>query len=258
MRITALVENNSEREGIGAEHGLSLYVELGSERILFDMGQTELFAENAEKMGIDLSRVTLAVLSHGHYDHGGGLDRFLKENTTAPVYLHPKALEPHFHGPERYIGLDPSLKAEKRLVPICDGMKIAQGLTLFCSEGKKAFFPFSTPELTVVKDGVHVPDDFSHEIYLLAEENGKRVLFSGCSHKGIANVARWFCPHVAVGGFHVSKLPPGEELSSLAEELNETGSFFVTCHCTGLAQYEFMKERMPRLSYLAAGETVEL
>ena len=57
--------------------------------------------------GVDLAAVDLAVLSHGHYDHGGGLARFLELNSTAPVYLNEHAFEPHYHGAERYIGLDP-------------------------------------------------------------------------------------------------------------------------------------------------------
>ena len=71
MYVTVLVENTSFTEGLRAEHGLSLYIEANDKKILFDMGQTELFADNAEKLGIHLADVDVAVLSHGHYDHGG-------------------------------------------------------------------------------------------------------------------------------------------------------------------------------------------
>ena len=73
MKIIALVENTSKRPEIGCEHGLSLYIEAAGQKILFDMGQSALFAENAAVLGADLAAVSLCVLSHGHYDHGGGL-----------------------------------------------------------------------------------------------------------------------------------------------------------------------------------------
>ena len=129
MKITALTENTS-RKGLPYEHGLSLYIETEKHNILFDTGQTELFAKNAEMLGIDLGKVDIAVLSHGHYDHGGGLKRFLELNKTAPVYMSKFAFEPHYNGAQKYIGLDLSLRGSGRIV-FTDGVtKNADGLTI--------------------------------------------------------------------------------------------------------------------------------
>ena len=87
MKITCLAENTTSRPDIEAEHGLSLYIETNGKKILFDMGQGELFIRNAKRLGIDLSDVDIAVISHGHYDHGGGLRSFLEINKKAPVYI---------------------------------------------------------------------------------------------------------------------------------------------------------------------------
>ena len=101
------MENTASRPDVTAEHGLSLLIEAGGHAVLFDMGQSEAFADNAQKMGVDLNRVDAAVLSHGHYDHGGGLGRFFRENDHAPVYMHAQAFEPHYSH-ERFIGLNPA------------------------------------------------------------------------------------------------------------------------------------------------------
>lgn len=87
MLITSLVENTST-QGLPVEHGLSLHIRLDQGRqVLFDMGQRILFAENAQRLGIHLEEVDLAVLSHGHYDHGGGLRAFFRLNSHAPMYV---------------------------------------------------------------------------------------------------------------------------------------------------------------------------
>ena len=72
MIIKVLSENTAASDEFGCEHGLSLYVETGKHRLLFDTGASDLFAKNAARLGVELSAVDTAVLSHGHYDHGGG------------------------------------------------------------------------------------------------------------------------------------------------------------------------------------------
>ena len=257
MKITALTENTS-RKGLPYEHGLSLYIETEKHNILFDTGQTELFAKNAEMLGIDLGKVDIAVLSHGHYDHGGGLKRFLELNKTAPVYMSKFAFEPHYNGAQKYIGLDLSLRDSGRIV-FTDGVtKIGDGLTLYSCNEKEKLLDLGSFGLNTKENGEMIPDDFRHEHYLLIEENGKRVLISGCSHKGIVNIESWFKPDVLIGGFHLSKLEPGDKLKSIAQRLNSYGTSYYTCHCTGAEQYEFMKRFMDRLGYISAGDSISV
>ena len=98
MKIWTLMENAAAREDLAAEHGLSLLIETGAHRILFDSGQSGAFADNAEKMGLNLGTVDLAVLSHGHYDHSGGLLRFLEYNDRAKIYVDQYAFDCCWHG----------------------------------------------------------------------------------------------------------------------------------------------------------------
>lgn len=257
MLITALAENTSAREEIGCEHGLSLYIRWQGRTILFDMGQGDLFARNAAALGLELRQVDWAVLSHGHYDHGGGLARFLQENDTAPVYVNPFAFQPHYNARGKEIGLDPALASHPRLVfpqgdcPLCEGAWLLR-------PRRQRRRPLDSAGLTAEVDGVLQPEDFRHEQYLLLEEDGKRVLFSGCSHNGAAEIVDWFRPDVLVGGFHLMRRPLDRALVDTARDLERLGAAYLTCHCTGEAQYGFLRPYLSRLRYLSAGMTAEV
>ncbi len=243
MRIVTLVENTTRHPELAAEHGLSLYIETEKHKILFDAGQSAAFADNAEKLGIDLTQADLAVLSHGHYDHGGGLSCFLQINDRSPVYMNPHAFEGHYNASDKYIGLEESLRECGRIRFASDGETIGEGLTLYsaisCPE------PIQPFGLTVRQQGALVPEDFRHEQYLLMEEAGKRVLISGCSHRGILNIVRHFRPDVLIGGFHFMKMDPdGEALAAAAERLKGYETVYYTGHCTGQNQLDRLKTLM--------------
>lgn len=256
MKLTVLTENTS-RYGLPAEHGLSLYIEANGRKMLFDMGQTGLFAENAQALGIDLSFVEFAVISHGHYDHGGGLKRFLELNSKAPVYLSSRAFGEHYNGAEKYIGLDKTLQNNSRLVFTDGETKIAEGFTLYSCPEMKTVCELGSFGLNIKRNGVLMPEDFRHEHYLMIEENGKRILISGCSHRGAVNIEEHFQPDVFIGGFHFSKLED-EKLRELAQMLDTRDTAYYTCHCTGVQQYEHMKKRVSMLKYISAGQSIEL
>ena len=256
MRITALVENTSIDESIKSEHGLSLYIETEDKKILFDTGQTDLFFENAKKLGIDLEGVDMLILSHGHYDHGGGMRHFFEINKKAKVYVNRASFGDYYNGTEKYIGLDKELKNSERIVFVDDEMRIEESLSLYSCNEKERINNLGSFGLTEFKDGGFLPDEFLHEQYFLIEEKGKRVLISGCSHKGVMDITNWFKPDVLVGGFHFSKLPLDEKLASYAKYLDSFDTTFYTCHCTGVAHYEFMKKYMNDLNYLSAGQSI--
>ena len=256
MTITSLLENTSEREDILTEHGLSLYIETKSHKILFDMGQSDLFAHNAKKLNVDLSDVDLAILSHGHYDHGGGLAHFLTINEKAPVFIHKDAFLPHYNGTEKYIGLDPSLSDHPRLLYTDDSLRLDDGLMLFSCNDRTKKYPLGSFGLTEKTENGYIPDDFRHEQYLLIKEDGKTVLISGCSHKGIIDITSWFLPDILIGGFHFSKMPLDDTLIHAAKLLDSYPTVYYTCHCTGEAQFSMMQEQMSDLFYLSCGQTI--
>lgn len=254
MKIWVLMENTA-LEGFAAEHGLSLYIEAAGQRILFDMGQSEAFAHNAEKLGIDLSKVDLAVISHGHYDHGGGLGRFLQVNETAPVYLSRHAFEPHFNAVGKDIGLDPALASHPRLRFVEEQALLAPRVGLYCCKKETPLQPIEAYGLTCGAQ----PEDFRHELYLQIEEPERTVLISGCSHRGIVNIAGRFQPDVLVGGFHFKSVDPDDpKLLKTAGRLMEQKTVYYTGHCTGQTQFAAMKAVMgSRLHSFHSGSIIE-
>ena len=106
-------------------------------------------------------------------------------------------------------------------------------------------------------------DDFLHEQYLILAENGRRIVISGCSHKGILNIVNWLKPDVLIGGFHFVRLDPAGEdrafLEDAAKELLTHDCIYYTGHCTGEAAFAFLKERMgDKLQAIHAGTEILL
>lgn len=139
MKITVLMENATPSDRFAARHGLSLFLETeGGVRILFDVGPDESFLENALAAGVDVRTAHAAVLSHGHFDHGGGLRAYLDATaelpSPAPIYYAEHAFDRHVAGtPEHHhdIGLDPALKDDPRFIKAADGQRLGDNLLLF-------------------------------------------------------------------------------------------------------------------------------
>lgn len=272
MKITSIIENTSTI-GLPVEHGLSLYVQLDNgQNVLFDMGQRRLFTENAERLGLSISNVETAIISHGHYDHGGGLRAFLELNNKAKVYLHKDAFQSHYSLRDNglaYIGLDKELKGNNRLIE-CDSLeKLSDNMVLFadvmgnccCPNGNRLLFGPSEIQ----------NDIFTHEQNLIIEENGNIILFAGCAHNGIINIIRKAeevtgkMPTHVLAGMHLVKsgLNATDENKFIAELAQELQAYkdckFYTMHCTGLEQYDKLKTIMGnQIEYLSCGETIQI
>ncbi len=261
MKITVLSENTAISENLASEHGLSLYIETENHKILFDTGQSDIFYKNATILGIDLSEVDIAVISHGHYDHGGGLKKFMEINSSAPIFISTYAFDSYF-SQNGYIGLDASLKDNPRFVKVNDKYEIEDGLEIIPSGNIKLKFKVESYGLETLKDSIRVPDKFNHEQYLKITENDKTVIISGCSHKGILNIMNHFYPDVLIGGFHFMKIDPNtekEKLKLISSWLSQYNTLYYTCHCTGLSQYHVIKSIMGmNLNYISTGSNIKI
>ncbi len=263
MKIHVLMENTSCRPEFMAEHGLSLLIETGNRRILFDTGASPAFADNAERLGINLDTVDAAVLSHGHYDHGGGINRFLQLNHHARVWTSPYAFLPHFNASGKDIGLPPELASNERLSTThAEVTELYEGITIHSFATLPDTYPAEGAGMETIINGERQPDDFRHEQYLLIQEGHKRILISGCSHRGILNIATHFRPDILVGGFHFMKASPvadAPRLRAVAETLLQLPTSYHTGHCTGEAAFCLLKQHMgERLQAFQSGMTLEL
>ncbi len=286
MKIICLMENTAQADNILSEHGFSLYVETTKHKLLIDAGQTDSFAENAKTLGVDLSKVDMAMLSHGHYDHSGGLMRFAQINNTAPIYMQSNAGGEYYHTNdtlEKYIGIDKGILALPQVRLVNGNVRIDAEISVFTGVKGRRHFPSGNYELTVrveagkckVDDNVSlevnyrfIQDDFSHEQYVVIEEDGKRVLISGCAHNGILNILDEFekiygCdPDMVISGFHLMKKDgysdeDVENIKAIAEELSNMDTTFYTGHCTGEEPFDIMKKIMgDKLHYIHSGDEI--
>lgn len=275
MRIINLVENTEGASGCGSEHGLSFYIETEHHKLLADTGASDLLLKNAEKLGIDLTKVDTVILSHGHYDHGGGILPFAEINPAAKIYIPAAAFGAYYSlrdGAPRYIGLAEEIRRLPQVV-IVDGtaagiFRIDDELSLFSGIGNTYPIPSANRNLRVkTKQGLR-QDDFRHEQCLVVSEGGRKVLLSGCAHHGILNVLDRYRelfggePDVAISGFHMMKTSGYSEedldmIADTAKELCKVSTVFYTGHCTGTEPFEAMKKIMGgQLRYVHSGDEI--
>lgn len=275
MKVVTLIENRSISNEYKHQHGLSLYIETEKHKILFDTGADESFIDNASKLGVNLEDIDIAVISHGHYDHGGGLEGFLRVNNKAKIYIGRAAFEVHLKkilGIFKYnIGLKKDLAENSRFVFVHDIVRIDDEIILFNNiKGSKLLPKGNDKLLKKSSSGLIEKDDFEHEINLLIRENGRYNLVCGCAHRGIVNIierAREIINknlNAVIGGFHLMRMKAENpehrdflgELTSILGS-NEVAKYY-TCHCTGNEAYSYLSNRMNNLNELKTGMIIDI
>lgn len=271
MKVVTLLENRTISKDYRSKHGLSLYIETKNHKILFDMGPDSAFLKNAIKLGIDLKEVDIAVISHGHYDHGGGLRTFLNINSKASIYIGKGAFNKHYKKLCRIfnynIGLNRDIKNNNRIIFVDGMLKIDEGLVLFGDIKGDLLYPIGNKTLFAKHDVLKL-DDFNHEINLMVEENKKHILFCGCAHKGIINIiskGKLIINNnidIVIGGFHLKRMNPNESktfLDELSKHLKNSNALkFYTCHCTGEIEYNYLEKSLDNLFDLKTGDIIQI
>ena len=278
MKIVNLIENTEGKPGCINEHGLSFYIETEKHKLLLDLGQTDSAIQNANILGVDLKAVDTVVLSHGHYDHSGGIMPFSEINDHATIYMQQSAGGKYYADDGkrliddryRYIGINKDILKLPQVKLINGDFVLDDELEVFTIKNRTHMLPFTNKRLLIKTENGFVPDEFKHEHFLVVKENGLTVLMSGCAHNGILSILDAYkekygtLPDVVISGFHLMlkreyRENELQEVRSIAEELSNYQSQFYTCHCTGVPAYEEMKKIMgDKLKYVHSGEAITL
>ena len=279
MKFQFLLDNKTENSKCMAEWGLSVLIESAEKKILLDTGLTDLYKDNAEALGVDLTDVDALVISHGHFDHTGGVPSFVKINRKAPVYLHRDALYVSYGETDGEVETEAcsirwnedEMEAVWPRIQFTGGMvKLYDNVTLIGDIPDLEGYPATEQfwRRLEKEDGSFelIPDTMSHEQVIVVEEEAGLYIFSGCSHRGVVPTLR-----------HVQSLMPGKRIAGLiagmhlypaspemrrkiVEEIAQLDMDVVLpVHCTGMDAILQMKALMGDKCVVAcAGDKYEL
>jgi 7,8-dihydropterin-6-yl-methyl-4-(beta-D-ribofuranosyl)aminobenzene 5'-phosphate synthase len=247
MRIITLIENLVYKEGLVAEHGLALYIETENKKILFDTGQSGLFLQNAQKLGINIEDIDILILSHGHFDHTGGLYPFLEKNSKAKVYAKQNIFIPKYSGKTRFIGtLYNEGLLKNRLFYIDTITEIT--VNVFIMPNINIYNPTDThfKGLNRKVNNKFIPDEFDDELFIVVKQNEKINIVTACSHKGITNICTTATEYfklpvgLILGGFHMKETTTEEYIQFTHYCRSIQPESIGVCHCTGIEKYADM------------------
>ena len=257
-RLTVVVDNHAAR-GLTAEHGFALWLQYEGRTIMFDTGNKEALLPNSQALGLDLSMVSELVLSHGHYDHTGGVEVILDQAREVEVYLHQAVFQPRYVGkngttePVRMPG-----KSMQALGHVKD--EAIHWMTRNKQISKNIGITGPIPRITDFEDtgGAFYydqegkrPDPIDDDIAVWLRTSEGLVVCVGCSHAGIVNTLKSILTstkeqrvHTVIGGLHLLNASE-ERLEQTAAALNGFGvKKLVACHCTGDSAITYLKNHL--------------
>jgi 7,8-dihydropterin-6-yl-methyl-4-(beta-D-ribofuranosyl)aminobenzene 5'-phosphate synthase len=268
--ITMLVDNQAG-DGLASEHGLSLLIEADDRRILLDTGQGGALESNVPALGVDLSRVDVLVLSHGHFDHTGGVPQVLREAPDIEVYCHPGVLQTRYSirdGQAKPIGIPrPSLEAlerlpAERLHPVRGSLMLSPKIWVTAPIPRATAYEDTGGPFFLDPHGEQ-PDTIEDDLALWIETGQGLVVCLGCAHAGVVNtldhiraVTKGARVRALVGGFHLGSADR-ERMDETVSALRDLGpDLVVPCHCTGADAVAAIRDALgERVGRAAAGMT---
>ena len=264
IRVTTLTENTANRDFIG-EWGLSMLVDTGDLRILMDTGKSFSAVYNAQLLNIDLSRIDKIVLSHGHYDHTGGLREVLKRAGSKDIIGHPDIFSEKYAQAqgesERYIGI-PFIQKELNSLGAnfsfsTEPINISKDVMTTGEIPLITTYEDIDPNLYVKQDDVLIPDPLADDLALIIDSNFGLVIFVGCSHRGIINtilraqeLTGRESVYAVIGGTHLSQASDNRLEQTIADLRRIGIQKLGVSHCTGFNAAKRLAQEFPKSFFL--------
>jgi len=274
MTLLSLMDDYCPKRGLRGEHGLSLYIEMDRTKILFDTGQGASFLDNARFLGVALASLDAVILSHGHYDHGGGLSALyehLRQSPPLPPLFAGRGFDRlrKSKGPEglKDIGLSLPATPEDFPVPIIvDSLRQLAPRIHILPPAERLDGSEPNPRFRRMEGETDLVDAFTDELSLVIDEDGGIVVVTGCAHRGIVNIVRAALRafpgrpvRAIIGGFHLVDASP-DAAARIARELADTGPHALYCsHCTGLIGFSALHQALRgKVAWLSCGMSLSL
>lgn len=275
IRITTLIDNHALPDtGLEAEHGFSCFIEVDRFRILFDTGKGGAFIRNAKRLGVDLSRLDDLVISHAHYDHGGGVVPLFESYSydsismwTGKGFTHKKFADEadglRYLGP----GFDEHVTSTYHIMwhTLCnDTVMIHPGVWLVSGFDRVHPIEQPNPRFVLEQDGQRVVDPFCDEICMVIDSPQGLVLIVGCSHPGILNMvdtirSRFPKPiHMLIGGIHLFDVSSERRDAVIRDLIERSIPRLGASHCTGDEASRILAANYPGYFSNMAGTVTEI
>lgn len=270
MKIVILSDNEGN-DILQGEWGMSALISYNGKNILLDTGASGLFAENAEKLKIDLASVDFGVLSHAHYDHSDGMEKFFEINKDASFYIRESTAENCYKKVlllKKYIGIKKGTldKYSNRIVSVSGDFELCPGVYLIPHKTENLSDIGKMEKMYQKSNNRWIYDNFSHEQSLVFKTGKGLVIFNSCSHGGAANIINEVSNtfpddpvYAMIGGFHLFNKPENY-VRDFASAIRATGiKYICTGHCTGDGAYDILAEELGDICHkMSVGLTFEL
>jgi 7,8-dihydropterin-6-yl-methyl-4-(beta-D-ribofuranosyl)aminobenzene 5'-phosphate synthase len=257
--ITTLVEDTVHQPGLKAEHGLSFHIQFGRHQVLFDTGQSDLLRSNAAGLGLNLRHLDAIVLSHGHYDHCGGLKTAWSLSPACKLHLHPAAVAAKFtasaEGVARFIGMPEDaqevIRAGAATIWTREPTEVLPGLFATGEIPRQTDFE-DTGGRFFLDAACQKSDPLADDQALFFESREGWVVLLGCAHAGVINTLLHIEKltgqkriHAVLGGLHLLNATPAR-LAATVDALRQRNlALLVPAHCTGWTAQARLAESFP-------------